>query len=254
MIKEISTRPPIQLQPFLCGLIDKPVDDGAFQISINMEKFKIIQDLGMSYPNEKSHRLRHYFLAECPFCKTLFKLSKDSLRFGTTKSCGCYKRKRSHERFTTHGLSKTRIYKEWTGLIQRCHNPKNKRYYDYGGRGVVVCDEWRNDFQVFYDWAMSNGYADNLTINRINDSKFYSPSTCEYTDKYKQGQDRRKRKDNTSGFTGVRVEKSTNKWVAQINNRGIKFYLGVFDTKEQAAQAYNDFVIKNKTFHHLNKI
>ena len=80
----------------------------------------------------------------------------------------------------THGLSNTRIYSIWCDMKRRCYNPKNKRYYCYGGKGINVCDEWKANFMSFYEWSMANGYADNLTIDRINVDGNYEPDNCRW--------------------------------------------------------------------------
>lgn len=86
----------------------------------------------------------------------------------------------------THCLSGTRIYSCWTDMKRRCYNPKNKRYDNYGGRGISVCEEWRNDFKAFYDWAMANGYTDELTLDRINVDKNYEPTNCRWASQVEQ--------------------------------------------------------------------
>ena len=84
--------------------------------------------------------------------------SISNLRNGNTTSCGCYGKKRKSECNTTHGLSGTRIHRIWKAMRTRCYNKNFFAYKHYGGRGVTICNEWINDFQAFYDWAMANGY------------------------------------------------------------------------------------------------
>ena len=110
-----------------------------------------------------------------------------NLKGGRTQSCGCLIK----ETNSTHGLKKTRLYVVWKDIKARCFNPNANNFKDYGAKGVFMCDEWRNDFKVFYDWAMENGYNPNAkrgecTIDRINNNKGYSPDNCRWTDNLTQ--------------------------------------------------------------------
>ena len=115
---------------------------------------------------------------------------------GMTKTCGCLIKEQflKHSR-KTHGLYKSRIYRTWANMKKRCFDTNSKSYKTYGGRGVKVCQEWVESFESFYNWAIKNGYSDNLQIDKdkLGDGMLYSPSTCCWLTNKENQQYKRKR-------------------------------------------------------------
>lgn len=123
-------------------------------------------------------------------CGNVVIVSKTNLHTGHVKSCGCL-------RGVSHHLSKTRLYNIWRKMKARCYNKNTMQYRDWGGRGIKVCDEWRNNFQAFYNWSMTNGYQEDLTIDRIDNNKGYSPSNCRWVDVKTQARNKRNNRNIT---------------------------------------------------------
>jgi hypothetical protein len=108
------------------------------------------------------------------------------LRIGHTKSCGCWRSDNWFIQKQTHGDSRTRLYRIWSGMRNRCANPNNQAFDHYGGRGIRVCAEWQQ-FEPFRDWALANGYTDDLTIDRIENDGHYEPNNCRWATYAQQG-------------------------------------------------------------------
>lgn len=117
-------------------------------------------------------------------------LSTGNLNSGNTKSCGCLRSEMIIKKYTTHGKCHTRLYKIYSLMKDRCYNKSTKAYRYYGKKGVSICAEWLNDFISFYEWALKNGYRENLTIERINVNGDYEPDNCTWITQSEQVRNR----------------------------------------------------------------
>ena len=116
-----------------------------------------------------------------------------NLRKGNTSSCGCLHKEKTMERNVNrtgknnpqykHGGYGTRLYTIWTDMKQRCTNPHSDNYKYYGGKGIKMCKEWSDDFAIFKNWALLNGYENHLTIDRISSAGDYQPENCRWVTK-----------------------------------------------------------------------
>lgn len=158
---------------------------------------------------------------------------------GKTKSCGCLTVEKTIERSTKHGQGHSHLYGTRMNMIDRCTNPRNKSFNYYGGRGIKVCPEWLNKetgVQAFTDWAMANGYQDGLTLDRIDTNGDYSPDNCRWVTMAVQCTNRRP-KPNRTGFPGV-VLLPNGRYQAVITVKGKRKSIGVYETAEEAGEAY----------------
>lgn len=126
-------------------------------------------------------RSRQYVKVQCD-CGSTKEVRVDGLKSGHVVSCGCYNRKISSEQKPrlTHGLRYHPLNGVWKSMKYRCYNKKCKQYKNYGGRGISICKEWKNNFKTFYDWAISNGYEENLEIDRTYVNGNYEPGNCRF--------------------------------------------------------------------------
>lgn len=154
-------------------------------------------------------------------------------------SCGCFNRERSREQLTTHGKSKTKTYKTWDCMKQRCYNPNDNNYPNYGGRGIRICDRWLESFTNFYDDMGDR--PKHKTIDRIDVDGNYEPGNCKWATPKEQCNNTR----NTVRFddnTPVSVWADENNIPQRIARRGCRKGL----SKEQILEKFNRKLIENK--------
>lgn len=112
---------------------------------------------------------------ECD-CGNKKKIILSDVKSGKTKSCGCVQFIRKKK----HGLTRHKLYFIWNSIKYRCYNKKAKYYYNYGGRGILMCEEWKTDFKTFYDWSLNNGWKPGLEIDRKDNNLGYNPENCRF--------------------------------------------------------------------------
>ena len=148
-------------------------------------------------------------------CGNYTEVNLGNLRNGGIQSCGCLNLEKIKERKTTHGMSKTRLYKVWSYIITRCYNEKCEHFDDYGGRGIKMSDEWRNDFMNFYN-DMADGYMKGVQLDRIDVNGNYEKGNCRWVTAKENARNKR----NTVYITHEGITKPLAQWAEE---KGIKF-------------------------------
>lgn len=151
-----------------------------------------------------------------------------------------------------HGMSGTRIYDIWRDMRHRCNCPGMRNYQYYGGRGISVCKEWNDSFEAFLAWAMENGYADNLTIDRKDVNGNYEPSNCRWSGKSVQSANRRS--SGVTEYIGVFLHSNGSCYVSSIKQKGKVIFYYSSKSKNDCAKKRNDFIKETKIDYPLNDI
>lgn len=134
-------------------------------------------------------------------CGAITKVKGSHLLEGSIKSCGC------EQHPQTHGMTDSRLYHIWCTMKARCCRESSHKYDNYGKRGIQICDDWKNDFTKFYQWAIENGYSDELSIDRIDNDGDYCPENCRWATRIQQANNTRtNRFVNIDGKSGTIAE------------------------------------------------
>ena len=190
------------------------------------ERLTVIEFAGVGKENRAMWRCK------CD-CGNEVVVSGKSLRSGNTRSCGClvneHARENNDRYVKKHGKTDTRLFKVWVSMKNRCKNPNATNYADYGGRGITIWDEWDNNFEEFFDWALSQGYdpaakRGQCTIDRIDNSMGYSPDNCRFANAAEQANNRRSTRHVT--YNGIR--KNLSEW-ARHYGRDVSIFQGMSD-------------------------
>lgn len=164
-------------------------------------------------------------------CGNIKNVTYNHLVTNHTKSCGCL----SHGEISKHGMSKTLEYKTWDSIYQRCYNPNNISYKNYGGRGINISSEWRNSFENFYKDMGKR--PENLTIERVNNNLGYSKENCIWASRTTQSRNQRLHKNNKTGIPGVYLNKKSQKYIGTIRANNNRYRFGSFSNLNDAKNA-----------------
>lgn len=195
-------------------------------------KWTVLEYLGTN----NKYKIR-YMKCQCD-CGVISKIQLSMLLLGKSTKC-------EKCRTIKHGLSTNRLHRIWYEMIDRCYNINCSAYKYYGKRGIIVCNEWKNDYKVFKDWALQMGYTKELTLDRINCNGNYEPNNCRWATYKQQILNRRQFKVNTSGYTGISYIKKMQKWKADICINYKHIYLGAYSTQKEALEVRNKYIIDN---------
>lgn len=192
----------------------------------------IIEEIPLIKRVNSEKRLECLFKCDCgQQIIRVFRYVRDSR---SVPNCGCMRTIYFSEKVTQHGRSGKREYKSWQKMKERCNCPASHYYADYGGRGISYDPKWET-FDGFWS-EMSEGYRDDLELDRIDPNGHYCKENCQWATESHQAFNQRKRKTNTSGRTGV-YQKKNGKWWAEIQKEGETEWLGTFDSFEEAVTA-----------------
>lgn len=203
---------------------------------------KLIKDLGMIYPTNKSKQKKRYAIYQCDCGKT-FKGCIHNER-ETCRSCQISKARKKYK----IKAKENRLYSIWSDIKTRCYNEKNQAFKNYGAKGILMCDEWKNDFKAFELWSIQNGYEESKVIDKDilgAHKKEYSPRTCKWVSVMENTKEVNSRM-NKNKIIGIRPSRNGERIYSHIKYNGKMRHLGVFDSTDEAIDFRNKYIVENK--------
>lgn len=203
-------------------------------VDITGKKFNNLT--AIRYDHKEGHH--HYWLFKCD-CGAEKIIKKDHVVCGRIKSCGCFS---GGITYGHHGKHKTRLYHTWKGMKRRCFNTNTTHYADYGGRGIKMCNSWKEAFLPFYTWAIENGYKDDLTLDRIDVNGDYCPENCRWITLQEQQYNKR----NNVLITYRGTTKCLNQWAEILGIKKDVLYYRIRQGGWSVEDAFNKPTQKRK--------
>ncbi|MFJ1122234.1 hypothetical protein [Bacillus thuringiensis] len=200
------------------------------RLDLTGKKFNLLEGIEVV---GKSNRGAMLWKFKCD-CGNEVVLEGRKVKGGETKSCGCLVKEHTKNLNYTHGFGNTRLHKCYSSMISRCYHEKDKSYKDYGGRGIGVCDEWRESFLNFREWALKSGYSDSLTIDRIDVNKWYAPENCKWSTKLEQANNKR----SSINVTYKNETKTLKQWCKELNLNYSTIYTRIFTGNYDVVTAF----------------
>lgn len=188
---------------------------------------------------------RRMWLCQCE-CGSIKIISAANLMGGKTLSCGCYQKEQTSKAKKIHGEKEERLYRIWKNMKSRCYCSNKPDYHRYGGRGIEVCEEWKDNYLAFKEWALANGYKENLSIDRIDFDRNYEPDNCRWTTQRVQARNREMAEYNKFGVPGTCL--INGRYRVRIRVDGKAYYFGTYDTIEEAKEARKQAELKHWGF------
>lgn len=186
-------------------------------------------------------RKRPYYECTCS-CGNKTVVRAENIKSGAVKSCGCLVRNQTCS--ITHGKRKHPLYGVWQNMKNRCYNKNVRSYKNYGRKGVTVCDLWLHDFQCFFEWAINNGWTENLEIDREDNGLGYSPDNCRVVSRKINLTNKGMYSSNKTGYVGISLRKD-GRFLSAVSVNGKTKYLGLFIDIKSAVVARNNYIIEH---------